>query len=159
MNPILANVIFPAFTAPYFSPLFFPIAGLAAVATEFYCYRKLTRHARRPLTSDIIAANLLSWLVGVIIGNLLPSGLTTRQVGDAGHKILTSGPNFELYVIISFFFACILSILIEGWFIKWAARFEEVSLESPYKLSAFANGSSYFVLSAIVVLWVMCFSF
>jgi hypothetical protein len=39
VTPLFANVIFPAFTAPYFSPFLFPVAGIAAMVTEFVYHR------------------------------------------------------------------------------------------------------------------------
>jgi hypothetical protein len=60
MTPIAADVIFPAFTAPYVSPLLFPVAGVAAISTEWFCYRRLSSDKKYPNLGDIIPANLVS---------------------------------------------------------------------------------------------------
>ena len=39
----LANVIFPAFAAPYVSAMLFPIAGIAALAVEVWILRMMNR--------------------------------------------------------------------------------------------------------------------
>ena len=153
MTPILANVIFPAFTAPYFSPLLFPVAGIAAVITEFVCYRRFSSHLERPSFGDIIGANLLSWLVGMVIGFILPSGLVEKAVPGGSRQILTSGPHFTTYAIIAFFGACLLSIFIEGWFLRWSSRTEPEPVTGIYRLSAVANVSSYIVLGVVAWIW------
>ncbi len=154
MTPILANVIFPAFTTPYFSPLLFPIAGIAAVVTEFICYRRFSPHPERPSFGDIIGANLLSWLAGILISFVLPSGLVPKTL-PSGSQTITQGPHFTTYAIIAFFVACILSIFIEGWFIRWSARAEPDPVTGIFRLSAVANVASYIVLGVLVwITWI-----
>jgi len=36
MSAIVADVIFPAFTTPYVSPLLFPFVGIASIGTEWF---------------------------------------------------------------------------------------------------------------------------
>jgi len=150
---ILANVIFPAFTAPYFSPLLFPVAGIAAVVTEFVCYRRFSSRPERPSFGDIIGANLLSWFVGIVLSFFLPSGLVPKVL-PSGSQTITQGPRFTTYAIIAFFVACALSIFIEGWFIRWSTRTEPEPVTGIYRLSAVANIASYIVLGVLVWVWV-----
>jgi Ca2+/Na+ antiporter len=157
VTPILANVIFPAFTAPYFSPLLFPVAGIAAIVTEFMCYRRFSSHPERPSFGDIIGANLVSWLAGIVIGFFLPSGLVHKAVSSGSGRILTQGPHFTTYAIIAFFGACILSIFIEGWFLRWSSRREPEPVTGLYRLSAIANVASYIVLGVLVWIWITWF--
>jgi hypothetical protein len=153
MTSILANVIFPAFTAPYFSPFLFPVAGIAAVITEFVCYRRLSNHAERPGFGDIIGANFASWLVGMVIGFVLPSGLAPRAL-PGGSEIITEGPRFTTYAIIAYFAACILSIFIEAGFLRWSERREPDPVTGLFRLAAVANLASYIVLGALVWIWI-----
>jgi hypothetical protein len=152
--PIIANVIFPAFTAAYFSPLLFPVAGVAAVITEFVCYRRLSSHPARPSFGDIIGANLVSWLAGMVIGFVLPSGLVHKAVSSGSGRILTQGPHFTTYAIIGFFGACILSIFIEFAFLRWSARSEPEPDTGLLRLAAVANVASYIVLAVLVWVWI-----
>jgi hypothetical protein len=153
MTPILANVIFPAFAAPYFSPLLFPVAGIVAIVTEFVCYRRFSSHPERPSFRDIIGANALSWFAGILISFVLPSGLATKMLPN-GSQHITQGPHFATYAIIAFFIACVLSIFIEGWFIQWSARSEPEPVTGVYRLSAIANIASYIVLAVLVWVWI-----
>lgn len=151
---IIANVIFPAFTAPYFSPLLFPVAGIAAVVTEFFCYRRFSSHPERPTIGDIIGANLVSWLAGMVIAWFLPSGLIQKSVPSGSGHITTQGPLFTTYAISAYFVACVLSIAIEGWFLHWSARGEAEPVSGLYRLSALANVASYIMLGILVWAWV-----
>ncbi len=151
---MLANVIFPAFTAPYFSPMLFPVAGISAIVTEFLCYRRLSTHPSRPSFADIIGANLLSWIVGVVIGFFLPSGLMQKAVPSGSGHILTHGPHFTAYAIIGYFGACVLSILIEGWFLRRSAQRDPVPATGWFRLAAVANVASYIVLGLLVWVWI-----
>jgi len=154
VSPILANVIFPAFTTPYFSPLLFPVAGIAAMVTEYACYRRFSSHPERPSFGDIIGANFVSWLVGIVIGFFLPSGLVHKAKSSGAGPILTQGPHFTTYAIIAYFGACILSIIIEGWYLRWSERGESEPVTGLYRLSALANAASYMVLGVVVWAWI-----
>jgi hypothetical protein len=114
---LLADVIFPAFASAYFSILFFPIAGVCAVATEVLVFRWYNRGmSLRRIVAFVVYANLVSWFAGAIIGCVLPSGLTTMSVnaGEANPaEIFTTGPWWTVFALASFVVACILSIGIE----------------------------------------------
>jgi hypothetical protein len=153
MSAIIADVIFPAFAAPYFSPLLFPVAGIAAIGTEWFCYRRFSRDKVYPNLREIILANLVSWFVGIVLCSLLPSGLVHKtSPGGAGHTHIEPGPNFTKYAIIAFFVACILSIVIEFWSLRWSTRKHPVG--RLLRLSAIANVAGYLVLGAIAWAWV-----
>lgn len=153
MSPIVANVIFPAFTTPYVSPFLFPIAGILAILTEFCCYRRLSDNEIEPSFGDIVGANLASWLLGVILGGILPSGLIQKSFGD-GRLILGQGPNFTNYAIIAFFVACLLSILVEAGFLRWCRRDREGVMLEYLWLAGLANVCSYLVLGGLVAVFV-----
>ncbi len=150
---VFANVIFPAFTTPYVSPILFPIAGIAAVVSELYCYRRFSSVNGIPTLSDVIGANMMSWLVGVLLGQVLPSGLAKKVIG-AEMEILTEGPYFTGYAIIGFFVACLLSVFVEGWFLRFCSRHESELMEGAYGLAGIANLVSYLVLGILVWIFV-----
>jgi predicted permease len=151
MSFMLADVIFPAFTTPYISPFLFPVAGIAAIGTEFFCYRHFSNHPARPNLGDIILANCASWFVGVVISFFLPSGLVDKIV-PSHHTVITQGPHFTTFAIVAFFVACLLSIVIEFWMLRFCTRNEKV--EKLFYLSAIANTAGYVVLGILVWIWV-----
>ena len=153
MSPIFADVIFPAFCMPYVSPLLFPVAGIAAIGTEWFCYRRFSSDADYPNLGDIILANLASWFVGIILCSFLPSGLVQKpSPAGGGHTYITSGPHFTTYAIIAFFVACVLSVVIEFWSLRWSTRKHSVDLL--FRLSAIANAAGYLMLGVIAWVWV-----
>lgn len=153
MVPIIADVIFPAFSTPYFSPLFFPVAGIAAIGTEWFCYRRFSSNEDHPSLGEIILANLASWLAGIIISCCLPSGLIQKpSPGGGGHTHIAAGPHFATYAVIAFFVACFLSVIIEFWYLRWITRPHPI--DRLFRLSAIANVAGYVVLGVLVWIWV-----
>jgi hypothetical protein len=145
---LLADVIFPAFTAPYFSELFFPIAALCAIASEVAVYRFHNR--KMPLfriSWRVVYANLVSWLVGVLIGGVLPSGL----VSDPRHHILTTGPMWTLMALCGFLVACLLSIGIEYAALRPFQK-RGFPLDALGKCAVQSNVVSYLVLLVLVII-------
>jgi len=153
--PTISDVIFPAFSAPYFSPLLFPVAGVAAIGTEWLCYRLFSTNRGYPNIIKIILANLVSWCVGIVIAFCLPSGLITEFSPEGKYPHLEPGPYFTAYVIVAFFFACVLSIIIEYLYLRWSTR--KHSVDHLFRLSAIANTAGYLVLIVIVWIWFICF--
>lgn len=153
MPVIVADVIFPAFTTPYVSTLLFPVAGISAIGTEWFCYRHFSSDEHYPNLWDIILANLVSWFIGIVITAFLPSGLIDKVLpGGGGHTIVAAGPHFTTFAVTAFFIACILSIIIEFWSLRWSTR--KRSVERLFRLSAIANTAGYLVLGVIVWIWV-----
>jgi len=142
-----ANVIFPAFTAPYVSPLLFPIAGIAVLAVEFATYKLIAKSlSTLAALVLVIAVNLISWLVGIALTRFLPDGLVKGERG-----IVTTGPDFFQLAILGFVVAYVLSVLVEAGALKVASY--KWTIEAPLKLSFVANTASYLVLSGIVWLY------
>ena len=150
---MLADVIFPAFSTPYISPFLFPVAGIAAVGTEYFCYRHFSNDSERPNLGDIILANCTSWLAGIIISFFLPSGLIEKALPhDPNHSVLAASPHFTALAVIAFFGACVLSIVIEFWMLRFCSRDQKV--DGLFHLSAIANTAGYVVLGILVWVWV-----
>jgi hypothetical protein len=149
---VIADVIFPAFAAPYFSPLLLPIAGAAAIGTELFVFWRYNREVPfGRILSRVILANLVSWFVGVIIAFLLPSGLGTRPVPSRGGQIsiVTTGPHWNTLAIIAFFLACALSILIE-YFVLRRFQTREFPFHTLGASTAYANIFGYVALALAV---------
>ena len=158
-NMLLANVIFPAFSAPYFSQLFFPVAGIAAILTEVFVFRKVYSSLSFYKTLGfVLIANIVSWIAGIILSNFLPSGLAPRviQAGEKEVSILGRGDDFGTLVIVAFFVALVLSILIE--YPVW--RFFGRKLDFPRLLRTvcIAHVASYTVLVITLVLHALVMS-
>ena len=48
---------------------------MLAIAAEWLCYKCFTTDAHYPRLGDILLANLVSWLVGIVLCAFLPTGL------------------------------------------------------------------------------------
>lgn len=154
----LANIIFPAFSAPYYSQLLFPIAGIAAILMEVLIFRK--RYASLSVFKVVIfalTANIVSWIAGIGLSHFLPSGLVPKMVpaGDRDVSILTTGPNFGSLVALSFGTAFILSILIE--YLIWKTLTFRTLLPNLFRTTCIAHIASYLVLILIGVIYFLNF--
>ena len=145
VSAILANVIFPAFAPPYFSPIIMPAAGLAALGSEWFCYREFSKNSNRPGLGEIMLANAVSWLVGVFLIALLPDGIIHRPAGDGGTVIPSKGPHFAELVVAAFGAAWLLSIIIEFGVLSWTTRRNRI--RGLLSASAIANTTSYVLLA------------
>ena len=126
---------------------------MLAIATEWLCYKCFTTDAHYPRLGDILLANLVSWLVGIVLCAFLPTGLVlTPPHGSGGQRHLTTGPHFASYAVLSFFVACVLSIVIEFWSIKLSTR--KLFVGRLFRLSAIANTAGYMVLGVVSWIWV-----
>ena len=70
-----ANLILPAFSAPY-SLTLFPVIIIGVFSIETFIYYKLNKKVsiyKSLLAVSIV--NIVSWLIGVFITSFLPSGL------------------------------------------------------------------------------------
>jgi hypothetical protein len=138
---VLANLIFPAFTAPYIAPLLFPIAGIAAIVAETVVFKLLNWHlGLGRILGLVVLANVASGAVGYLIALVLPSGLV--------------GEPHDVYVILSFVPAWVLSILIEYRVVRAFAQW--VTVPRPFSTVAWANTASYLTLFVVAV-WARMF--
>lgn len=141
-----ANVIFPAFSAPYVAQLLFPIAGIATILTEVWWFRKKYESLEfLPTLLFVAVANVISGAAGFLLSSMLPSGLVPKVIhsGDRPFTTVTQGPNFLPLMIIGFLVALVLSILIEYPIWKWLTRksllpnlFANVSLAHVFSYAA-----------------------
>lgn len=115
--PSLANIIFPAPSAVYFAHLFYPLAAILALASEFavFVYFQRGVMSKSNIVGVVVLVNIFSWLVGIILSALLPSGLVPKLMGDSNHHFytVTQSPQWGTIAILSFFWACFLSSVIE----------------------------------------------
>lgn len=147
---LFANVIFPAFSAPYVSLFLFPIAGIATLVIETVIFK--IRHKELSgyrVLGFVIVANIVSWMFGSALSYLLPSGLTTKSVESGGHEltIMTQAPNFGTLVIIAFIVAFFLSILIE--FFVWKGLTHKRHLSNLFMTTCLAHIASYVTLTLL----------
>jgi hypothetical protein len=140
--PASANVIFPAFTAPYVVTIFFPALALSVFCVEtlvLYCRERQAGLGNAALW--IALANIASWIVGVALSAVLfPSGLA------AGGP----GPAFEMLMWIAIPVAFVMSVVIEALVLK--ALSQKLAKRSPWLTMAIANTGSYVIVTA-VFLW------
>lgn len=147
----LADVIFPAPSAVYFSTFFIPLATILALATEFFVFVRMQQGVTSAgkLFGVVLAINIMSWIVGLLISGFLPTGLIPTLVSD-GVSIIQPGPRWSTLAFLSFPFACIVSTLVEYFGLL---LFPRLSFRSPFRTAAIANGASYIVLGATVFLF------
>lgn len=144
---MLANVIFPAFAAPYVLGMFFPVAPAAALVSEAVVFRILNKHLSWwRIAAIVLVINFASTVVGVVIACLLPSGLGERGEG---------GPLFPVYMVLGFVVALVVSVWVE-WRLL-CARLHVVWVPHPFKTAAIANVTSYAVLLVVGAVSVVFF--
>lgn len=141
-GPVSANVIIPAFAAPYVVTVFFPPLILAIVLTEtLVVYFRERQAGFGNALLGVSLANVASWIVGVALSaTLFPSGLV------AGNP----GPTFDTLMWIGIPVALVLSIVIEAGVLSLLAR--QLTARSPWTTMAMANVASYLIVTA-VFLW------
>ena len=150
---LLANVIFPAFSATYFLHLLFPIVGISAILAEVFVFRR--RYQALTFFGALIpvlVANVISWIFGVVLSAILPSGLVPKIVksGDQGVSILSRGPDFGVLVAAAFGLAFVLSILIE--YPVWKFLFRKDPLPNLFRTTCIAHVASYSALILITLI-------
>jgi hypothetical protein len=151
---------FPGFYTPYFSIGTFPVAGIAAIATKYLCYRRLSTNQNRPDFSDVVYAMCGSFLAGMLIlflaGNLtdmLPTinNISLSRTTESFVESLIS-LNLPTLIAVTFFTACAISIVSESIALRFLTRDDEV--ENLFVISPVANVASYIVQAVIVWVWV-----
>ena len=137
---MLANVLLPAFAAPYFGLLTLPFALVILLVAEFIVLDMLNPSTKRThIGIAVLLMNLLSTIVGVVIASMLPSGIET--ITRNGHEVPGMGPDWERYALYGVVLAFVLSLLIEGAFLHWIRRGFE--LARPLLGCLVANCASY----------------
>ena|SRR5579884_3571544 len=145
----VADVIFPAFYAPYLWQIFDPIAAIAALTTEFVFYKwwsKATQPAR--LIIVVLVANVASSVAGVIIATMLPTGYEPRFV--AGGSGPWAGQTWNHFAKAAWFAAFLISIAVEWPVVVAFRRF--LYIRRAFVAVVCANVLSYAIL--LVVLFI-----
>ena len=152
---MLANIIFPAPSAVYVTSLFIPVSAILALAAEFAVYGYFQRGAIRlwRVFGVVLGVNILSWLIGLLLSLLFPSFLVPQLRGEGAHQFTTigQGPYWGLVAVLSFFWACVLSTLLEYGALRLFRRrfaFQRLGL-----CAATANVAGYIVTGAVVWTW------
>ncbi len=153
---LAANVSdFPGFYTPYFSLVMFPVAGIAAIATKFFCYRRCSDNPNRPDLTDVIFAICAAFLTGFLF--IMATGNIIETLPVINSFSLTIGQfisrqNFAVFMVITFSAACLLSIVAEFIALRFLTRDDDV--ENLFQLSSVANLAGYLVQGFIVWAWV-----
>ena len=140
MNLIL-NVIFPAFLAPVIPVLFMPILAIFILGIEVYVYyingRLSDQDFQYYWIIAVIAANLVSSLVGIALSGILPSGLSQDLKNGPG-------PEANVYFWLSWPVWWSISILVEYSMIWLSTRRNPI--RNLFRANLFANTVTYAVL-------------
>jgi hypothetical protein len=158
MSPsfFFADVIFPAFSAPYFAWFFFPVAAGLAMLAEVLVFRFATQQLTwLRAAAGTAGANLVSWFFGLLLSLVLPSGLVPHFMkqpdGSYAHTI-EAGPMFGIYMIMGVSVAYLLSILIEVR--VWRRFTRKNPIPNCLIVCIWANTASYLVLIGIAWIYV-----
>ena len=140
---MLANIIFPFLLLPYVPAALNPRVAAAAMGVELVVFYGF-QFRRSPfwiVVAAVIAANVVSTLVGFIVLGLL-SSLVLGVFPSLAHE-----PDWFVYPV--FFVAWALTVGVEYWVYRWVPRWRRFS----HLLIAVAvsNVASYSVLG--VALW------
>ncbi|MCQ4166906.1 hypothetical protein [Tahibacter harae] len=141
--PASANVIFPAFAAPYLAPVIAPwlIAAVLAIETAVLLYRE--RHLQLGGAFFLtLLTNVVSWIAGMLLAaTVFPSGIV--------HDPVRPGPQFGMLLWFAFPAALVLSILIEAAVLKLFARW--LGLRTPLQTMLIANAASYLPVALVLL--------
>jgi hypothetical protein len=151
---LIADVIIPAFSAPYVAPLLFPVAGILAITSEVLIFWLLNRQLGvGKIIPLVVLANVVSTVVGFLLTAVLPSGWVPTVIDREGNQIHTfqPGPYFTTYLILAFVIAFVLSVAIEYGVVRLAAR--SMKVIKPFLTVTLANLASYIVLILVAWLW------
>ncbi len=155
---LFADVIFPAPSAAYAATLFFPLAGILALATEFGVYaffrdRRPSRFRLFGLVVVVVVVNLFSWFAGFALSFVLPSGLVPQLTGEPDHPVFitTTGPNWNTLAILSFVWACLLSCGLEYAALRPFRR--ALPIENLAVCVVIANVASYCVIGVVTAVY------
>ena len=147
---VIANTIFPAPSTAYLASIFLPLAGLTMLVAECAVYKRFSAQSLRWIVLATIVANVGSWIAGVVLTEMLPSGYVS-QLTESGDRILARGPNWSLYVYLSYPLACLLSIVLElGLFYPLRKR---LRIRRPVAAVTLANIASYTLLGLLVLVF------
>ena len=146
----LANVIFPAFFAPYVMQILVPVAGLAGLAAEVIFYHWWTGEARiGRLLAMVLVANVVSSAVGMIIAGQLHAGY--KPATQTNLNPSWRGAEWIDYVALAWVLAFVISVAIEWPIVVLFRKF--VIIRRAFTASLFANACSYVVLLAMLFLY------
>lgn len=147
-----ANVIIPAFSGAYALQLFLWPATIIAMVLEIAVFRFRERAAGLAATiASVLLANVVSWLVGITAVSVLPSALVPAPYDP---DILRGDPMYNLYAVLSFPLACIISSIIE-WTVLYPVR-RRLRFTRLLGTIVAANVASYAFLGvAVGVGWVL----
>jgi hypothetical protein len=143
---VSGNIIFPALAAAYAAPLLLPFVLPVALFLEGVAARRVEPESRQGwIWATVVAANLWSWLVGVVLTgwSVLPSGLITED------GRVTQGPAYAALACASFLLAWALSTGLEfGLFYPLRKK---LRIRKPFKVALLANTYSYAAIVLILV--------
>jgi len=141
--PVSANVIFPAFAAPYLMPALTPwlIMAVIAIETAVLLYRE--RHLQLGGAFFLtLLTNAVSWFAGVVLAyTVFPSGIVAGSPRP--------GPDFGMLLWFAFPVALVLSILIETGVLRLLMRW--LTLRPPLRTMIIANVASYLFCIAVML--------
>jgi len=150
----IANVIFPAFSAPYVSALLFPVAGISVLIAECVIFKLTNRNLTWwKIIALVLGMNIFSTIIGFIISAFLPDGLEPKLVGSGEHEVWISqqGEHWTTLMYIAFPVAYVLSIILEYGVVR---LFKRISISRPFRTVTLANTVSYILLITISYIWV-----
>ena len=123
---MLANVIFPAPSSAYVISFFLPFCAVLALLTEFAVFCWFYRRVVSPpkLFGLVLAANLCSWVLGLFLSFVLPSGLVPITLGPPEHQFqsIGHGPHWLALSAVGFVWAAFLSFALEYAFFRFITR-------------------------------------
>lgn len=142
----VADVIFPAFYAPYVAQIFLPFAAIAALASEVFFYRwwSKEKHVAR-LVAVVLVANVVSSIAGIVIAVFLPTGYNPAFVSHGQGP--WHSPAWNQLAEVAWVVAFLASVFIE-WPIV-AAFHRLVTIPRTFLAVLLANAVSYVVLLVV----------
>jgi hypothetical protein len=140
---VIADIIFPAFLAPYIVAGVMPWAGAAALGAEVVVFLiAYPGVARGWLSTSVVVANVASSAVGIGLALYLPSGVSGGRS--------SVGPIWKMFEIAAWFLAFVVSIALEYPILRMVTR--SLNLKRLFRTVVLANVCSYITLLGVFLL-------
>ena len=125
------------------------LATILALGTEFFVFNRTQRGvaSNGKFRAVVLILNISSWVIGLLISGLFPSGLVPKLT-PSGVFIIQPGPHWATNAILSFPFACFVSAVSE--YIGLRLFYRRIPFRPPGHTIVLANIASYVVLGVTV---------
>lgn len=137
--------MFGAFLTPYMVSFFPPLLLAVVIIETGVCYKIGKTKTGSKAFGYILAANIVSTVVGVPLASLFPTGLVPVD------GVMRYGNDYEMYSYWGILLGWLVSVLSEAPVYKLISRYTELS--SPYKVALIGNTATHICTALLIFFW------